>query len=246
MCVKQANRQSMPKMHEQSGLTLIELVLSLIIVSTLATISYPVFDNQLEKGRLAELVLRIDAMRTASIASIERGNPALLQFNKVPSGQVPPELTGIIDDSLQYPGLVLMVLRTAKDFHQFAGGVERPYLMVSVAGTEDLPKLRNLSEILPENRWAWWVQSTVMMIPLVDDQFLSSPAGTAGSLATGGSGTTATGVSTTGAPPTTTPDAGTGTDATPQPDNSGSPPGQSYHNACSHPGNGHAYGRCRN
>jgi len=265
--------------------------MTLIILSALATISYPLFDEQLDKSRLAELVLRIDAMRTAATTSIEEGNPAFTVFSPAPAGQLPSELTGIVTDSLQYQGLEMMLIRSPKTFHQFQGGIDRPYLMISATAVDSMERLRHLSEILPESIWAWWTPSAAMVIPLIEDRFLQTPPvpgsgganpGTSnpgssnpGSSNPGpgspGSQTPAGGGSSSGGQSSSSSSGGTGTasgsgagsgsgssgtqtspgnsgnapgHAGTSPGNSGNAPGHSHHQGCSHPGNGHGFGRC--
>lgn len=169
-----------------TGFTLIEAVFVLLIISSLATISYPQFQAQLEKAQLTELSLRIDAMRTAAKAALARGDRSLLNFSRSTPGSLPPDISpGIFEDTLRYGKFQLLMAHSDKTIQQFQGGIRRPYLVISSSDAESAKSLRNFSEIMPSSAWAWWASSRLMVIPLLDDADLIAPAavtsGTAGS-----------------------------------------------------------------
>ena len=244
----------------ESGFTLIELVLVFLIMASLAGIAMPFFQNQVEKSRLTELALRVDAMRVAFRSAQELGNPAIYTFTSGSAGVIPPELSSVpLADSLRYPNIEMALISSADQYQQFAGGSLRPYLALWATNETGAITLRNFSDVMPESSWAWWMPSVAMVIPMLDSVPPSGggippSGGNPGANPGGNPGTGTPAQPGTGTPaqPTPTPttptqpaNPGTGT-ANSGPGNSGLAPGHnSFSNGnCIHPGNGHSFGRC--
>lgn len=184
---------------KKQGFTLIEMALVVLILGILATIALPEYRDYTEKARLTDLELRVDAMRTAMATAYQTGVRSMMRKAAYAPGIIPEEWRAIpIRDSMTYPGLEMFMMTTDQPFgQQLPGGTMRPYLVLGAAGSvsgdiaESARTLRNFSEIFPASRQAWWVPSTIMVIPLLDDTTLriantsatnpATPANTAGS-----------------------------------------------------------------
>ena len=158
--------QSLP--HSGSGFTLLELMVALVIVSILASISLPVFRDEVEKAELSELVLRVDAMRTSMNSAYQQNNNYIFEFPIATAGNIPTQLANIISDNLTYPELELSLAPSNRVFERFPDGLTRPYLLVRADGFEQAQTLENFSEILPERIWDWWQEPLVVAVALLD------------------------------------------------------------------------------
>jgi len=155
----------------QTGFSLLESVFVLLILALLANMSYPVFRDEMEKARLSELSLRIDAMRSAFKTAYEQGDRSMFDFKLAQPGQIPAELASLpVKDSLHYPNLFLVMYHTNKVIGQFNDGQERPYLAVIAGNTKGARTLRNFAEIYPRSHWAWSSRGAMMAVPLLDLQ----------------------------------------------------------------------------
>ncbi len=244
----------MKKANRNKGFTLIELALVVLILAILASVAIPSYQDYVEKARLAELQLRVDAMRTAMAAAYETGVRSMFVSGGIGAERVEDInqlLPGVpISDDLTYPNLNLAIVITDKDYGKF-GGEAAPYLLVSARNQEEHRTLRNFSEIMPDARWAWWVPSTMMVIPLLDPvtQVSSTPPVQNPQVQI----PAVTQIPATQPPVTSTAATTTPTTTTQNPvvtttavQGNANPPFVNQNPTCVHPGNGHAFGRCRN
>ncbi|WP_157497173.1 pilin [Hahella ganghwensis] len=253
--------------HSSQGFTLLELMIAITILAILLTLAIPRYDRYMEKSRLTDLVTRIDALRT-SAATAFYADGVSLNFKPVGPGAMPLELEKyLISDSMFYPDISMQIVTSNKTFQPFTGGKKRLYLMLSAQNKDGAEKLTLLSQILPHHIWGWWGTSVSMMVSLQNSAWGEpkptnvSPSSTGG--ATGGS--TGGQTSSTTLPPasalppqpqgglqpppssTSTKSDSSGSSQTSQGTGSTTPTFSGVNNPaeCIHPGNGHAYGRCR-
>ena len=237
-----------------------ELVVVIAILGVLSVIAVPLYEDQTSKARLTELLERVHAMQVAMQIAYDEGNPAVFSFSSAGPGTVPDTLREIINDNMEFPPLTLELMVSDLTFHQFTGGAGRPYLVIGAKDLESAKVLRDLSEIYPDESWAWWSPSTVMVVPLLEAT--PPPGSTAITLGT----QQPAGLQPVSTPPATVA-SGSQTSSKPQPQTattssqSLNPPGNSQalvhgnpqgtpfqlsSTGCTHPGNGHAFGRCGN
>ncbi len=257
--------------YQHRGFTLIEMALVVLIIGILASMALPTYRDNTEKARLVELLLQVDAMRTAMTSSYESGDRSMLSLKVSKLDTIKDQIPNLpLPDNFTYPPFEMLMLSTSQQFGPF-GGTPRPYLVINAKNTKDVDAVRtlhNFSQIYPQDRQAWWAPSTVMVIPLLDDAILgitgSSQPTNSGALPGSSSSTSSSLTSSTsssssstgsgtassqgngGASSTTVASQGssTGSNSAASSSSSGtsSPP---VSPPCVHPGNGHAYGRCR-
>ncbi len=247
---------------KSKGFTLIELALVIMVMAILVNVAVPTFQDNIAKARLVDLQLRIDAMRTAMASAYESGERSMFSMGAGSIGQVPDTINRVpLNDSMVYPGLMLMLMSSDKQFRQFSAET-RPYLVIAAAGPDGPRLLKNFSEIYPAQNWAWWVPSTIMVVPLLDLSQISNsqtPPTQTQPTQTQTVQTPPTQTQTVQTPPTQTQTVQTPTTQTQTvqtqttttlPANTnlgnGNPPFLNQKPNCVHPGNGHAFGRCRN
>lgn len=241
------NRNKASLQFVQTGFTLIELAMAVMILAILASVAIPSYQDYVDKARLVNLQLRVDAMRTAMTSAYESGELSMMSMGAGAPGQIPTTLTGVpLEDSMSYPGLQLVLMSTNKEFQPLRA-INRPYLVIAADGADGNRTLRNFSEVYPESNWAWWLPSSIMVIPLIDDGSLPSPTVNTQpptqTIVSQQPGSTTT-ISTPDTPASTT---------TPQPSVDTSLPvvfrpaasaATTVTQPCIHPGNGHAFGLC--
>ncbi len=154
----------------QSGFTLLELMLALLIVGVLAQIALPAYQNEVDRARLATFLQRIDTMRTTMKSAFEQGDRSMFSFTPYPPGVIPPELAPLgLGDSLEYPHLSIFLIKAGSKYGVFDDNLVRPFLMVRASDVEGGVTLRNLAAVYPESRTGWIVPSTILVIPLLDE-----------------------------------------------------------------------------
>ncbi len=260
--------------YQHKGFTLIEMALVVLIIGILASMALPTYRDNTEKARLVELLLQVDAMRTAMTSAYESGDRSMLSLKVSKLDTIKDQIPNVpLPDNFTYPPFEMLMLSTSQQFGPF-GGTPRPYLVINAKDVDAVRTLHNFSLIYPQDRQAWWAPSTVMVIPLLDDAILgitrssmptnagalpgsssstsssltsssstsssstsssSMGSGTASSQGTGGASSTAV----------ASPGSSTGSNSAASSSSSGTS-SPSVTPPCVHPGNGHAYGRCRN
>lgn len=155
-----------------NGFTLIELMMVLAIIAMLAQLSLPHFQSMIEKARLSEVVLEIDASRATATSAIESGDRRLLTMNTglnlhAPLG--PDQQQYGFSGGFDYPGLSFYAQPSDKPRGHFPGGINR--LDLQVVGTSPQAKrsVKRLSEILPEESQTWAVPNMILLVSLAMD-----------------------------------------------------------------------------
>lgn len=265
------NTQSKRRYASQRGFTLIELTIVFVLISILATIATPLYQDYLTRSRLTELELRIAALRTAAAATYATGDRSILSFTPAAPGVMPDDLnTALFSDSLTFPNIKMQLYPGAGTYGQLPGGSTRPLLALAAEDSQGAYQLRNLAETLPDSIWAWWAPSMVMVVSLLDsvDEPGTQPDPTsAASIGTPGDPASVGTQLPDATQPLSQPDIGSNPDPEPPtttlaqnpalpvqatttatlPTSAGLNSGHAHGTPeCNHPGNGHAYGRCRN
>lgn len=258
--------------YRHKGFTLIELALVVLIIGILASMALPTYRDNTEKARLVELLLQVDAMRTAMASAYESGDRSMLSFVVSKLDTIKDQIPNVpLPDNFTYPPFEMLMISTSQQFGPF-GGTPRPYLVIHAKDVDAVRTLHNFSQTYPQDRQAWWAPSTVMVIPLLDDAILGitgssqptnsgalpgSSSSTSSSLTSSTSSSSSASSSSTGSGTASSQGNGgasstavasqgssTGSNSAASSSSSGtsSPPASP---PCVHPGNGHAYGRCR-
>jgi prepilin-type N-terminal cleavage/methylation domain-containing protein len=151
------------------GFTLIELMLSLVIIGLLANLAVPTYRDEVEKSRLASLVVQINAFKDAMKIVHEADEADLTSstgFNLAEPGNYPANLRDVLARTdIRYDNMRFLYVPV-----KTATGVSSINIMVMGLNPNGRRSLMNLSEILPDNYYKWATRGMVMLIPLVSLQ----------------------------------------------------------------------------
>ena len=101
----------------QSAFTLLDMPLVVLIIDILASIATPAFTEYTEKARLADLELRVDAMRTAMATAYQTGDRSMLSMGAGKPGEIPSALANVpLRDSMTYPGFSMLLMSSQQQF----------------------------------------------------------------------------------------------------------------------------------
>ena len=162
----------MLKHRANVGFTLIEVMITVVIIGILATIAVPSYQNYILKAETAELIERIDAMRTKMGVQAATGDTQMRQEFSRALSEFPDYLDayGLKGDfSSPYPGIVAFYHVIDHDFSDIRGAKGmRPYLGLYATSPQALKFLRALEESLPSGIYTWGLSDKVMMVSLLD------------------------------------------------------------------------------
>ena len=154
------------------GFTLVELLVVVAIIAMLTQLTLPHFQSMIEKARLSEVVLQIDAARTVARSAVQNGDKRLLTMNSGLNLAAP-----LVADAQQYgfssgfnyPGLRFFAQPSNRPRGHFPAGVDR--IDLQIVGTSPQAKLSvtRLSEILPEEDQTWAVPGMILLVNLAMD-----------------------------------------------------------------------------
>lgn len=154
------------------GFTLIELMMVIGIIGLLTRLALPHFEDSIEKARLTEVVLEIDAIRVAANTALQSGDRRLLTVTPAVSLIAPLTSRAMqfgFNGGFSYPGLRFSALSSSAPVGHFPGGVARVDMMIAPNGVEARQSIKRLSEILPEESQAWAVPGVILLVNLAMD-----------------------------------------------------------------------------
>lgn len=161
---------------QQKGFTLIELALVVLIIGLLASVAIPSYSDYVQKSQLVEVQLQVDALRNAATALYESSDEQVrLKFKSQAGGSLAliknylPNLP-FQGTNYAYPNLNFMFVMRG-----FSGSNTdiRPYIGLTGSGVDGRRTLRLFSEIYPASRQEWMLQSTMLLIPMIDENVLA-------------------------------------------------------------------------
>jgi len=160
---------SMASTHpRQHGFTLIELMFVIAVIGVLAAIAIPVYNDYTTRARVAQVLTAIDALRTAFHAEYETQG-RIPTFKTVKAGEIPPELAhmSIGPGLLRFDYLDEYLIQSSHHYGPFEGK-DIPYLLLKADDPSQLRFMRALAHELPHSAYAWMIEPTHMVVPLLD------------------------------------------------------------------------------
>lgn len=96
--------------RQSSGFTLVELMLVVALIATLANIAFPALSKAVLKSRLSELVVEIEEFRTQYEVIRQTGDINVLEITGYSMVLMPEELKNNGLRAIEYPGLKFSVV----------------------------------------------------------------------------------------------------------------------------------------
>ncbi|HEY5789853.1 MAG TPA: pilin [Gammaproteobacteria bacterium] len=152
----------------RNGFTLIELMFVVAVIGVLAAVALPVYSDYLIRARVAQVLTTIDTLRTVFHTEYE-SEGRIPSFQPGKEGEIPPELASLPlgPGLLNFAHLGEFLIQSSHHYGPFEGkGI--PYLLLKASDPSQTPYLRALAHALPHSAYAWVLQPTVMVVPLLD------------------------------------------------------------------------------
>ena len=145
------------------GFTMLELTLVILLIATLAFMSYGWYRQEIVKANTAELLTNIDAMRTAFTVE-DRAGASIPDFGYGGPGKIPAALShvAINEDMLQYPNLKLLF-----SYSYLQNADDHVFLVLASQNERGADTLRALSQELPETHFSWMVKPVAALVPMI-------------------------------------------------------------------------------
>ncbi len=167
----------MLNLQRTRGFTLVELMVVVAIIGLLANLALPHYRDAVDKARLSEVVMAIDAMRTTTQERFQEGNREMFP---VPDARSHTSMVSLTSNpalaarlgagpGLQLPGVYLYLVATNDAVGSLPAGVSRSYLQMIGSGVEGRRSLRLLSEVLPPSLWGFKVNGVMLFVELVEN-----------------------------------------------------------------------------
>lgn len=154
------------------GFTLVELMMTLLILAVMVNAAMPSFQDELEKARLSEIVMQLDALRTALNSDYDLGDTDFFTQRTAYSIGVPqPQLNRIgFSQTIEYPNLTFVLGSRNGQTGHFSAGTNNLYVSVFARGDAGKRSLANLGSLLPEHQWAWSHPGSSLVILMAEQR----------------------------------------------------------------------------
>jgi prepilin-type N-terminal cleavage/methylation domain-containing protein len=151
-----------------SGFTLVELMMAVAVLGVLLAVAVPLYSDYQTRARVAQVLTAIDTLRTVFHAEyeVEGGIPT---FAPGKEGEIPPELARlpIGPELLRFDYLSEHLVQSSHHYGPFEGK-DIPYLVLKANDATQSRYLAALAHALPHSSYAWMLEPTIMVVPLLD------------------------------------------------------------------------------
>lgn len=157
-----------PARHVQSGFTLMDLMIAVAVLGTLFALAIPIYNDYRVRARVAQVLTSIDTLRTVFHTRFEVEGQ-IPKFSPGKPGEIPPELAGlpIGPELLTFAPLTETLIQSSHHYGPFEGK-DIPYLTLTASNPSQARYLRAVAHVLPHNAYAWLLEPTAMIVPLLD------------------------------------------------------------------------------
>ncbi len=143
-------------------------MIAVAVLGTLMALAIPTYNDYRVRARVAQVLTSIDTLRTVFHAEYEVEG-LIPSFSPGKPGEIPPELSilPIGPELLKFAPLTETLIQSSHHYGPFEGK-DIPYLMLQAKDPGQARYLRAVAHALPHSAYAWLLEPTVMIVPLLD------------------------------------------------------------------------------